>query len=187
MKENLLSGRSGKGVPSVILGILAACFFPAIFVCARESVPSAMKVLAAFELRDQYGEVHSISFPRTKFMVLMVADHKGSDQIDGWIAPLKERYAGRVDINGVADMGKVPAFLRGMVESRFKKHRKYPVMLDWSGKVAAGLGCSPNQARICLVRPDGTVMVELSGPADPPGLELLFGSLDRALGTALVK
>lgn len=88
---------------------------------APATPPHSEPVLASFELRDQYDIAHKISFPTTHITVMTVADKKGSEQIDGWIAPLKERFGGRIAIEGVADMSKVPGFLRSMVREKFKK------------------------------------------------------------------
>src|ERR1700683_1192160 len=84
---------------------------------------NSVPVLASFELRDQYDNPHNISFPATNVTLMTVADRKGSEQIDGWIAPVKERYGERIAIEGIADVSTVPRLLRSMVRKQFKKDR----------------------------------------------------------------
>ena len=151
-------------------------------VCAAPATPTNSEpVLASFELRDQYDIAHTISFPATNVTVITVADKKGSEQIDGWIAPLKERYGGRIDIEGVADMSRVPGFLRSMVRERFKKRRTYPVMLDWDGPVARGFNYRKDEANVFVIDRDGHVTGHFTGATNEVALRALFVDVDRAL------
>src|SRR3954469_2894852 len=105
-------------------------------VSAHCAGTNSTPTVAPFELTDQYGASHAISFPRTNLILLTVADQKGAADVNSWILPLKERYSSRIEIMGIADVHKVPPFLRGMVQGRFKKAWTYPIMLDWSGRIA---------------------------------------------------
>jgi hypothetical protein len=140
------------------------------------------RTAGAFELKDQYNAPHSISFPRTRVTVLTVADHKGSEQVGGWIASIRERYPADIDIAGVADVGKVPFFLRGTVQEKFKKRCAYPVMLDWSGRVAKSFGYEKGEASLLVIHRDGTVLMRFSGAANEERLRQVFETIDRALG-----
>jgi hypothetical protein len=151
-------------------------------VCTAPATPTnSQPVLASFELRDQYDIARKISFPATNVTVVTVADRKGSEQIDGWIAPLKERYGGRIDIQGVADMSKVPGLLRSMVREQFKKRRTYPVMLDWDGRVARGFNYHKDEANVFVIDRDGRITGHFTGAANEIVLSALFGAVDRAL------
>ena len=160
---------------------LAALFVLAA-VCTSPGTPTnSGPALAPFELHDQYDIPHKISFPATNVTVMTVADKKGSEQIDGWIAPLKERYGGRIDIKGVADMSKVPGLLRSMVREQFKKRRTYPVMLDWDGPVARGFNYHKDEANVYVIDRDGHVTGHFMGATNEIVLSALFGAVDRAL------
>ena len=151
-------------------------------LCTAGPAPTNSEpALAPFELHDQYNIRHKISFPATNVIVLTVADQKGSEQIDGWVAPLKERYGERIAIAGVADVSKVPRLLRSMVRERFKKRRAYPVMLDWEGSVARGLNYHKDEANVFVIDLDGRVSGHFTGATDEVSLRTLFAEVDLAL------
>src|SRR4051794_6077828 len=78
-----------------------------------------------FELKDQHNVTRTYQFPRDKISLLTVADRKGSDQIEAWVRPIKQRYGNRIDIDGVADMSTVPTGLRTLVRNAFKDQLTY--------------------------------------------------------------
>jgi len=125
---------------------------------------------ASLELRDQYDAPQRLVFPATNVVVLTIADQKGSEQIDGWVAALKARYAGRIELRGLADVGGVPGFLRGKVRKRFQETRTYPVMLDWSGKTCAALGYQAGVANLVVFSEDGVIRGRIAGPATPDAI-----------------
>jgi hypothetical protein len=137
-------------------------------------------VLAPFELRDQYDRPHRIAFPATNITVLTVADQKGSEQIDGWIAPLKERYGEQIAIAGIADLSRVPGLLRSRVRSAFQKRRQHPVMLDWEGPVARGFHCQKDAANLFVIDRDGRVTSHFTGAAKEASLAALFAAVELA-------
>src|SRR5690606_28597680 len=108
---------------------------------AASSEPTEVAVLAtnlicsSFKLHDQFGQEHSISFPRTNITVLTIADRRGNAQVNSWIGPLRERYEGQVSLLGIADVSEVPSAFHNAFERRFRKLRSQPVMLDWKGVV----------------------------------------------------
>jgi len=60
-----------------------------------------------FTLEDQSGDRHEYTFPMSKVSVLLVADKEGSKQVEGWVAPLHERYRKRIDIDGIAFYARI--------------------------------------------------------------------------------
>jgi hypothetical protein len=101
-------------------------FFCAVLLAASASggeknAPPATNVvrLATITLRDQHDAEHKLIFPQPRVSVLTVADRKGSEQIESWVRPLKERYGEKLLVEGVADVSTVPKLLRAMVRSRF--------------------------------------------------------------------
>lgn len=186
LNVNYLTGRFlkvlNRAVVARLIAPLLLVWGMRTVVSGEEARPSVAPRLAGFQLPDQYDRLRTISFPGTNFLILTVADQKGSDQVASWIGPIKERYAKRIEIAGVADMGRIPVLLRGFVRSKFQKRQAYPVMLDWSGKVAEGIGYTPHQAKVLLIHPDGTILVKFSGMAKPEDLKRLFGVLDEGLG-----
>ncbi|HVF27107.1 MAG TPA: hypothetical protein VM943_02630 [Pyrinomonadaceae bacterium] len=132
-----------------------------------------------FELKDQYNNAHTYRFPKDKVSVLAFGDRKGSAQIEGWIRPLVERYQGRIDINGVAELSAVPALSRGIVRRIFKRQVKYPVMLDWSGQVSKGYGYRGGRAGIFVINQQGHIVTTRTGAASTTELNTLYEEINR--------
>jgi hypothetical protein len=148
---------------------------------ANAEPTNSVPVLASFELRDQYDNLHTISFPATNVTLMTVADRKGSEQIDGWIAPVKERYGDRIAIEGIADVSTVPRLLRSMVRKQFKKGRAYPVMLDWDGPVARSFNYQKDEANFFVIDRQGHITGCFSGATNDVALKSLFASIDLAI------
>ncbi len=148
---------------------------------AGEAHLLATNVSACIELHDQYDAPQKLSFPTTNITVLTIADRKGSSQVDGWIAALKLRYSGRIDLRGLADVGGVPGFLQGNIRRRFQETRRYPVMMDWSGKVCAQFGYRPGLANILVLGKDGRILGRFAGAAVETNCAAAFITLNKAL------
>ena len=148
---------------------------------AGETHLLATNAPAGIELQDQFGAPQKLSFPTTNITVFTIADRKGSEQVDGWIAALKPRYSGRIDLRGLADVGGVPGFLQGKIRKRFQETRTYPVMMDWSGKVCARLGYQPDLANILILGRDGSVLGRFTGGAVETNRVAAFDALDKVL------
>ena len=142
----------------------------------RPGTEPSQKV-ASFTLADQYEKSHSLTFPGTNVVVLTLADQKGSKQIAGWVEPLKRRFGDRIQLAGVADVSKVPGFLRGRVRAGFREQMPYPIMLDWKGTVCRRLAIERNQANVLLLDPSGTIRLRLTGEAEPQALARLTNAI----------
>lgn len=148
---------------------------------AFDALPATMSHAASFELRDQYENTLTYKFPKQKISVLTFGDRKGSEQIEGWVRPLYDRYQTRIDQNGVAVLSSVPSFARGIVRRIFKSKVKYPVLLDWKGDVASAYGYQNNQANLYVIDRDGRIVLRLTGAANPEQLNRVFAQIDRML------
>ena len=139
---------------------------------------------ACIELHDQFDSPQRLSFPATNVAVLTIADKTGAEQVDAWIAAIKPRFASRVEIRGLADVSRIPAFLRGKVRKKFQQTRQYPVMMDWSGEVCAKFKFQPGVANLLLIARDGSIVGRWTGIATPAAVSELSAVLDRALDSA---
>ena len=148
---------------------------------AGEAPKSPAHAPASIELRDQYDAPQRLTFPSTNVVVLTIADKQGSEQIDGWVAALKARYAGRIELRGLAEVGGVPGFLRGKVRKKFQETRTYPVMMDWSGKVCPQFGFQPGLANVLVIARDGNIQARVVGSAREPGLKELSAAIEAVL------
>ena len=136
---------------------------------------------SSIELNDQFDAPQTLSFPATNVTLLTIADKKGSDQIAGWVAPLKQRFGKRIDIRGLADVSTVPRPLRGMVQRKFQKLQTYPVMLDWSGGAVKAFTYVPDRANVLVLDEQGQILKRLSGEANPKAVQDLCAAIDHAL------
>lgn len=161
--------------------ILSAVILLSLSAGAAEVPTLATNAPVAIELQDQYAKPQRLAFPGTNVTIITIADRKGSEQVDGWIAALTPRYNGRIDIRGIADLGGAPGFVHGRICRKFRETCKYPVMMDWSGRVCAQFGCTPGLANIIVVGRDGGILSRFAGPAVEPVLGKALKALDQAL------
>jgi hypothetical protein len=138
---------------------------------------------ATISLRDQFDAPQKLSFPTTNIILFTIADKKGSEQIAGWVAPVKERFNERVEICGIADVSAVPRPLRGLVRKKFRQAQSYPVMLDWTGDTVKAFGCVSDQVNVFIVDGEGRILSRAFGPASEAKLRDLFSVLEQTLGS----
>lgn len=134
-----------------------------------------------FELRDQFGNSLAYRFPKERVSVLVFGDRKGSEQVEGWVRPVYERYTDRIDLHGVAVLDSVPSLLRGYARRQFKKKVKYPVLLDFKGDVSKGYGYEGDKANVFVIARDGRIVHRAAGAATPDGLQQLYAEVDCLL------
>lgn len=140
--------------------------------------------LTSFELADQFGDSHRYEFPRQKPLVLLIGDRKGSEEIDGWIPPLKEHFGAKADIAGIADVRSVPRFLRDRITAAIKKSRPIPVMLDYEGTVTDHLPCERKVANVFVLGPRGELIQAVAGAVNQARLETLRTAIQAATPSA---
>ncbi len=149
--------------------------------CAGEPRPLATNAPARIELQDQYEATQKLSFPAAKPILLTIADKKGSEQVATWMLALGPRYAERITICGMADLGGAPGFVHGRIRKAFRESQKYPVMLDWSGKVCAQIGYQAGVANLLLIGRDGVIHARFTGVATPAAIDAANATLENAL------
>ena len=140
--------------------------------------------LTDFQLTDQDSKTRTYRFPKPKVTVMTIADQKGSEQLAPWIQRIRDRYETRIDIDGVADMSRVPTFLQDMIRKAFQKKLTYSVMLDWDGKVVKQFGYQKGVANIYLIDHAGRIVSQMSGPQTDSATAELFNEIDRVMKAA---
>jgi len=150
---------------------------------AEDSKPSSepRSAPSSIRLQDQFDRPQILSFPASNVTLLTIADKKGSEQVAGWVAPVRQRFGMRVDIRGLADVSAVPGLLRGMVRMKFQKRETYPVMLDWSGRTVKLFNSVPDKVNVLLLDRRGQILWRFTGEANTPALQELCAAIDRAL------
>ncbi len=160
---------------------LSGMLLSSVLARGEESSPWPTNAPALVELKDQFSKPQKLAFPNAKVTLLAIADKKGSTEVKGWIAALKPRYAERIDIHGLADMGGVPGFLQGNVSKKFQATCQYPVMMDWSGKVCKRFRYREDVANILVIDGNGAIRERVFGAATEAGVARISHALDAAL------
>lgn len=153
----------------------------------QELASRSAKAPARVEMLDQFDTPQRLSFPATRVIVLTIADRKGSEDVDGWIAALKPLYAGRVDFRGLADLAGVPGLFQPKLRRKFQETRKYPVMMDWSGAACVQFGYRRGVANILVIDRDGLIRTRIYGGATQATVASARVALDAALSSADAK
>ena len=135
---------------------------------------------AEFALKDQYDKTFALNFPKDKATVLVFGDREGSSQIEGWVRPLVEKYADKIDVLGVAELSAVPTVARGVVRRIMKNQVKYPVMLDWSGAISKSYGYQKGKANLFVIDKRGSIVAEVAGAASEAELEKIYREINRS-------
>jgi len=138
-------------------------------------------IASDFTLKDQYNQLASYRFPPERLTVLIFGDRKGSEQIEGWVRPLWDRYQARIDQRGVAVLSSVPSMVRGLVRTIFRSQVKHSVLLDWKGDVSQAYGYQNGRANLFLIDRQGRIVLRLHGAAEADSLGQLFTRIDRLL------
>jgi hypothetical protein len=134
-----------------------------------------------FTLEDQFGNKIGIKFPSNKVVILVFGDRKGSEQVEGWVRPLYEKYTDQVYIFGIAELSVVPWAVRPVVRTMIRSKSKTPVMLDWTGKVAKSYGCEKGKSNVFVVNKEGHVIEVKRGSANANALNSLYSVINSAL------
>jgi len=168
---------------SILPAAMAALLVAAIAVASAEETPARPDRVESFTLRDQFNDEHRVVFPRKQPTVLVLADRRGSQQLEGWLEPLGARYEGRVHIDGVADVRGVPRPLRWGVRQIFRRGSEKPIMLDWEDTLCTALDYEKNEANLLVLDHDGRIIHRAHGEASEDALDTIYNALDKVKGT----
>lgn len=146
-----------------------------------EEAPARPDRVPSFALPDQFNDEHAVTFPRSKPTVLVLADRRGSEQLDGWLKPLGERHAETVHIDGVADVRGVPGLMRWGVRQIFRRGSKTPILLDWEDTVCGPLAYEGGVANLIVIDRDGAIVHRVHGEATAAALATVNEVLETLL------
>lgn len=145
------------------------------------SIAADLPQAPAFTLENLQGETQQFSFPRTKVLIIAIADQKGSEDMENWIQPLYDRYTDSVDIHGVAELSAVPKFARGIARGIISGIVKQPIMLDWTGNVSSQFAAKSGVTNVYAINAQGQIIASGSGLASLDKLKAIAESVDNAL------
>jgi hypothetical protein len=159
----------------------AVMFWLLAFSAAAAAAP--FERLTDFQLSDQHKKLRSYRFPKSKVTVMIIADHKGSVQLEPWVQRVYDRYGKRIDIDGIADVSVIPAPFQDMFCRAFKKELTYSVMLDWEGSVVRQFGYNEGVVNLYVVDRRGRIVKRLSGAISDNAFHELTREVDRAIAS----
>lgn len=145
------------------LGLVA--FVPPLAKAAALAIPP-------FELEDQWERKHSRSTVFTRPPVVFVGGDKRNtgDRIGEWFARLGEGLA----LYGIADLDGLPFFVpHGSIRSNLRAvSPRYPILLDWSGKVYRPILGFPAGREVVVQVHDSTgrAIARVEGAVTPTGI-----------------
>jgi peroxiredoxin len=130
-----------------------------------------------FTLQDQYEKTVSLRQYAGHIVVLIASDKEGSTQNPAWTKAIKDKYADRVIVQGIADVSSVPFFLKGKIRNDFKKDGE-SVLMDWKGEVFKAYGMTKGVSNIILIDKGGMIRHRASGAATPDAVQELIKKID---------
>jgi hypothetical protein len=151
------------------------------FASEGDKETAEVRRVHSFTLSDQFKKKHTQAFPGRRVIVLALADHKGSEQLEDWISPFYKRYGEQIDIYGVANLKGVPGFMKPLLRKLFRKGLDYPVMMDWSGEVCKALSYDAGRANILILCPKGGIRYRINGEVTEKDLQDCFSKVDGLL------
>lgn len=134
-----------------------------------------------FSLKDQYNNEISFQFPREKVTILAIGDKDGAKQLEEWLRPLAEKYADKVDFQGIAELSGVPGIAKGIVRNIIKKKTTHPIMLDWKGDVSRSYGFQKDNANLFLIDKQGNIVARRVGAINNLRLMAFSSDIDQLL------
>ena len=131
-----------------------------------------------FLLKDQHDKAVNLRQLEGRLVVLIASDRDGRAQNDLWGRKIRERYKDKITIFGIADLRKVPFFMRGKIKEGFKKD-EVSILLDWDGRVFGAYWLAERVSNIILIDKKGYIKYIYSGYASKDAVERLFKEIDR--------
>lgn len=128
-----------------------------LFVFAQESA------LIPFEIKDQFGYLHTEKDFIGHIVILIGSDKGGSQYNRFWGQAIHDSLANEdgfehLKFLAVADLRGVPFFLKGMVKGKFSKDEERWVLMDWKGKFARSYQFEAEASNIIIFERDGKLV-----------------------------
>jgi len=121
--------------------------------------------LIPFELSDQFDNVYTHEDFLNHIVVLTGSDRKGSQYNKEWgramyRALMHESIFIQIKWVGVADLGGIPFFLKGIVKNYFPEEKERWVLLDWDGEFAEAYKLQEDVSNIMIFDHQGSLVYQ---------------------------
>jgi len=133
-----------------------------------------------FSLFDQRDNPVTLRQLVGKPVILIASDDEGAKQNPAWRKTIVEKYRERILVIGVADVRKVPFFLKSKFKRDFQKDPA-TILLDWDGVIFTSYGLEKGVSNIIVIDKKGFQRYFHSGSAEQTAVERLFRVLDTTL------
>ncbi|MGN6385392.1 MAG: TlpA family protein disulfide reductase [Verrucomicrobiota bacterium] len=143
--------------------------------CGAEEVAPSPRIV----LQDQFDKTRQLTFPASKPVFVAIADQDAAKPMKLWIEASKQQFGTNVTYIGVADVRKVPAFLRSFIRKKFKEAYSYPVLLDWSGTLTQAFNAKSGVPNIYLLSRDGKNLANEVGAVTQEKLQRIGSALNE--------
>jgi peroxiredoxin len=162
-----------------IMRIANLFLFLVLMAGIAEGGQSAGSRAPDFSLLDQRDNQVSLNRLEGQVVVLIACDDEGTKQNPDWKKAI-EQYRNRANIFGVADVRKVPLFLKNKFKRDFQKDAS-TILLDWEGVIFTSYELAKEVANIVVIDKRGIIRYHYSGRAEPAAVEGLRAALDESL------
>jgi hypothetical protein len=142
--------------------------------------PAPTTHLTELVLNDQFGVAHRVAFPQTNVCVVTIAAQQGAAQVSAWVEALRARGATNLTFIPIADVSKVPGFLKKRVQKGFQERYSHPVLLDWTGVWTKHFDAPAKVATLIILDRAGRVRACASGPVQRTELDRLVRAIKQA-------
>jgi hypothetical protein len=145
------------------------------------------KQLIDFEMEDQFDAIHKRSDYKTKVIIIVGSDRKGSDYNPLWVNPLvdslkAENIFDKVSIIGVAELGSVPFFMRGIVQGFFPDDTTNRILMDWDSAFAEEYAFVEDQSNLAVFGPGDKLLYQTAVTEfDPTVFKQFYGEIKRII------
>jgi len=119
--------------------------------------------LIPFKLNDQFDSTYTHHDFEGQVLIAVLSDKKGSDYNERWSMAILDSLGDdteKVRFLPVADMRKVPFFVRGIVKRFFPKDPAVWILLDWKGEFAKTYQQVEKSCNIILFGDDGQTVYQ---------------------------
>ena len=137
--------------------------------------------LVAFEIKDQFDELHSAQDFEGRGLLIIAADSAGSGFTSQWSQELAASIAKhgldeRIDVVGMANLQGVPSFVRKRVRRSFSTDPQDRTLLDWKGLFAESYGFEDRHCNMLLFGENGELLFQGAGRELIPEIVARFES-----------
>jgi predicted transcriptional regulator len=162
-----------------LLLIVLAVMLPVIAPASEERSALTNTKATEFTLQDQYEKTISLKQLEGRIVVLIASDKEGKEQNAAWTRAIRDKYADRILVQGIANVSSVPFFLKGKIRNDFRKEGD-SILLDWKGEVFEAYNLTKGVSNVILIDTRGMIHYRSSGPASPEAVRELFRKIEAS-------